>query len=147
MYKDHNNEIASECDTSFNSVEKQLIANKVRMDTSASTSDRNLSATTGIEKQDSPDLDEVGIKSVDSPIDMHSEKISSLDECTAVDSQVVTSNSNEIKEETVKNDESTNIDEETDKNDESIVIKSLKEEVLKFNSLSLLLCGYLLFTN
>lgn len=141
MYKDHNNEIAPECDSSSNYTEKDSITNKVGMDTLASTSDGNLSVATDFEKQDSPDLDEVGVKSVDSPspIDMHSEKISSLDEYTAVGSEVVTSNSNEIEEETVKNDESTNIDEETDKNDESLVIKSLKEEVLKFNSFSFIM--------
>ncbi|PWA96655.1 shoot gravitropism 2 (SGR2) [Artemisia annua] len=133
MYKDHNNEIAPERD-SFNYMENDSVTNKVGMDTLASTSDRNLSAATEIEKQDSPDLDEVGVKSVDSPIDMHSEKISSLDECSGVNSEVVMSNFNEIEEETVKNDESTNIDEETDKNDENLVIKSLKEEIDSLNA-------------
>nr|GEV11683.1 phospholipase SGR2 [Tanacetum cinerariifolium] len=134
MYKDHNNEIAPECDSSFNYAEKDSIANKVVIDTLASTSDGNVSAATNFEKQDSPDLVEAGAKSDDSPTDMHTEKIASLDECTGVNSQVVTSNSNEIEEETVKNDESTDIDEETDKNDESIVIKSLKEEVDSLNA-------------
>ncbi|PWA58149.1 shoot gravitropism 2 (SGR2) [Artemisia annua] len=133
MYKDHNNEISPERD-SFNYMENDSVTNKVGMDTLASTSDRNLSAATEIEKQDSPDLDEVGVKSVDSPIDMHSEKISSLDECSGVNSEVVMSNLNEIEEETVKNDESTNIDEETDKNDENLVIKSLKEEIDSLNA-------------
>lgn len=112
MYNEHNHEIHPECDSSFNSMEKDSITNKLGMDSQASISDANLSLATVSEKHDSPGatFDEVGVKSDNNPAEMQSESHDGLDECTY------------------------QINEEISKNDENIVIKSLKEEVIKFNT-------------
>ncbi|MFS7916923.1 hypothetical protein Hanom_Chr03g00183041 [Helianthus anomalus] len=113
MYTGQTHEISPERNSSVNSPENDIVTNNEGMDTVASHTEGangKLSIATDSEKDDSPVLDEVVVKSGDDPIEMQSEN-----------NEVLTSDSSQV-------------DEEINENDESVVIKSLKEEVMKFNT-------------
>ncbi|XP_024959386.1 phospholipase SGR2-like isoform X2 [Cynara cardunculus var. scolymus] len=140
MFKEPNHKISPECESSMSSGNTDLTTHKdpplkditnahseaILPETyseesgspltQASVSDENLSVESDSKKRDSPALDEVGVKSSDNPIEMQSEEKNGLDECTSINGEVLTSNSNGIDEEIIKNDE-------------NILIKSLKEEI------------------
>ncbi|XP_071737236.1 phospholipase SGR2-like [Rutidosis leptorrhynchoides] len=130
MYNDHNHETSSVRDSSSNSAEKDVTASSILPETHVeecrSTFTPSLVSdelATDSEKHNSLVLDETGVNTViDYPIQLNSEKNNHVsDECTSINSDVVTSNSNQI-------------DVETNKNDENLVIKSLQEEIDSLNA-------------
>ncbi|KAI3754275.1 hypothetical protein L1987_54055 [Smallanthus sonchifolius] len=156
MYKDQTHEISPECNSTLNSLEKDLITNNMGMDMVASPVEGmngKLSNTMDSEKHDSLVLDEVVTVS-DDQIAMDSEKHDSLvlDEVVTISGDPIAMDSEKhdspVLDELVikygvdpiamqyENNEfltsnSSQIDEDHhfNENDESIVIKSLKEEI------------------
>ncbi|KAI7745743.1 hypothetical protein M8C21_026349 [Ambrosia artemisiifolia] len=112
MYKDQTHEISPECNSSLNSLEKDLVTNNMDMDMVASQVEGTNGTLSIInsEKDDSTVLEEVVKESGDNPIETQSEN-----------NELSTSNSSQI-------------DEEINENDESTVIKSLKEEIDHLNT-------------